>query len=103
MNLNSNDFSSSSFNTFLKKLENISPFCGFTDTPVFELLVMAALGLKARVDPLACMLCHLNTTESFGATPADLSVAIMVAQSSLYILANKLWWGSSPGSSFCIL
>ena len=36
---------------FLKKknLEDMSPFCGATDTPVFGLLVMSPLGLKARV------------------------------------------------------
>ena len=41
---------------FLKNfLEDMSLFCGVTDSPVFGLLVMSALGFKARVDPsLVC-------------------------------------------------
>ena len=34
----------------------MSPFCGAIDTPV---LVTSTLGIKARVDSLACMLCQL--------------------------------------------
>ena len=46
--------------TFFLNLEDISPFCKVTDTR-FGLLVtdkvrVSALGLKAIVDPLACML-----------------------------------------------
>ena len=39
-------------------LEEMSPFCGATDTPVLQrLLVTSPLGFKARVDPsLACFL-----------------------------------------------
>ena len=33
-------------------MEDISPFGGATDTPLFGLLVKSALGFKARVDPL---------------------------------------------------
>ena len=49
---------------FSKFLEDISPFCGATDTTCFGLLVTFAIGFKARVDPLACMLCCLHATES---------------------------------------
>ena len=34
---------------FQKKLEDISPFCGATDTPVLD--------FKPRVGPLCCLLC----------------------------------------------
>ena len=51
-------------NFFYKELEDISPFCGATDTPVFGLLVMSPLDFKARVYSLVCMLYHLCTADS---------------------------------------
>ena len=41
---------------FFKKqnLEDMSPFCGATDTPVFGLLMMSPLGFKAKVGSLIC-------------------------------------------------
>ena len=51
----------------------------------------SALGFKVRVDPLACVLHHLHTTESSrftsGATAADLLVASMAVEpfSSMYL------------------
>ena len=62
-----------------------------TNTPVFGLLMTCALGFKARVDPLAHVLCHLvhNGILRFtsGATPAELLVASMAAKpfSSTYL------------------
>ena len=49
---------------FLKILEDISPLCGDTDTPVFGLLMTSALGFKARMDPLVCMVCYLYAMDS---------------------------------------
>ena len=46
-----------------KILEDISPFCGVTDTPCFGILVTSPLGFKARVGSL------IRTSS---ATPADL-------------------------------
>ena len=61
-----------------KFLEDISPFCGATDTPIldfweepyFGLLVRSALGFKANVDPLNIPLHapHIHP----GMIPADL-------------------------------
>ena len=63
----------------LKCLEDISPFCGATDTPVFWLLVMFALGFKAC---LCALLPAHNRILRFtsGATPADLLAASMAAK-----------------------
>ena len=63
----------------LKCLEDISPFCGATDTPVFGLLVMFALGFKAC---LCALLPAHNRILRFtsGATPADLLAASMAAK-----------------------
>ena len=48
--------------------------------PLFGLLVMSALGFKARVDSLACFLaCVLFLRFTSGATPADLLTASMAA------------------------
>ena len=53
-------------------LEDTSPYCKVTDTPVFGLLVMSALDLKARLDPLLHtflpVVIHKFTP---GVTPAD--------------------------------
>ena len=49
--------------------------------PCFGLLVMSALGFKARVDSLACFLaCVLFLGFTSGATPADLLMASMAAE-----------------------
>ena len=63
--------------------EDISPFCGATDTPS---LVMSALGFKARVDfSLHC----LHAMDSSGSTPADLLMASMAVEPFLiHILAH---------------
>ena len=70
------------FNTFL---EDTCPFCGATDDiewyPCFGLLVMSALGFKARVDLLACFLAlALFLRFTSGATPANLLTASMAAE-----------------------
>ena len=52
------------FLQILNFLEDIRLFRGATDTLVFGLPVMSALGFKATVDPLACMLSRLLTTDS---------------------------------------
>ena len=61
---------------FIKFLEDISPFCRATDTPVFGLLVTSAPGFKARVDPVACMFssppCNGFLRFTSGVTPANL-------------------------------
>ena len=49
-------------NLFLKYFEDISPFWGHW-FPCFGLPVISAPGFKARVDPLARMLCCLHATE----------------------------------------
>ena len=66
-------------------LEDISPFCGATDTPIFGLLVMYALGFNVRVNPLlvcfdACKQWFRYLIFTSGATPVDLLVAGMVAE-----------------------
>ena len=52
--------------------------------PYFGLLVMSALGFKARVDSVACMLPHLHATDSSrftsGATPANCIEVSMAAK-----------------------
>ena len=47
---------------FLKKnkLEDISPLCGATDTPVFELLAMSPLDYKAKVASLIMVILYGN-------------------------------------------
>ena len=45
-------------------LEAISPFCGATDAPVLDIWMMSALGFKAWVASLTCMLCRLRATDS---------------------------------------
>ena len=64
---------------FLKKkvLVYISPFCGGTDTPVFDFRWCLPWVLNP---PLTCMLCHLHTMYSSGATPSDLLTASMAAE-----------------------
>ena len=47
---------------FFKSLEDINPFCGTTDTLVLDFWWRLAWVLKARVDSLVCMLCHLHAT-----------------------------------------
>ena len=59
----------------------------------FGLLVMSGLDFKARMDHLACIHCHpcvMDSSDSrftFGATPADLLMANMVAEpfQSMYL------------------
>ena len=51
--------------------------------PCFGLLVTSALGFKARVDSLLCVLTFLHATDSsftYGVTPAALLTASMVAE-----------------------
>ena len=47
-------FSLTFFFYFKKILDDMSPFSGATDTPVFGLLVTSPLGFKARVGSLIC-------------------------------------------------
>ena len=49
---------------FKKFLQDTSPFCGATDTPVFGFWWRLPLSFKARVDSLICVLPHLHTTDS---------------------------------------
>ena len=46
--------------------------------PLMALFWTSALGFKARMNSLACMLCHLSFTS--GVTPDDLLVASMAAE-----------------------
>ena len=47
-----------------KKLEDFGPSCGGHRYSYFGLLMTSALGSKARVDSLACMLCRPRATDS---------------------------------------
>ena len=49
-------------------LKDLSPFCGATHILVFGLQVMSALGFKAKIDPLACMLRCLHAVDSSDST-----------------------------------
>ena len=49
---------------------------------------MYALGFKAGVDLLTCILCRLHAMDSSGATPADHLVASMIAETLIHILAH---------------
>ena len=82
--------------------EDISPFCGATDTPVMDFLVVSALGVKSRMDPsLACaewipqnnLWC--NTCWSHDGHHGNLSLFDPHTFTHIY----KLWKDSNMGSS----
>ena len=66
--------------------------------PCFGLLVMTALYFKARVDTLACVLCHLHAMKSKIHVWCDTCWPLGSQHGSwailIHILANKHWWGS---------
>ena len=66
---------------FKKHLKDINLFCKATDTPKFGLLVMPALGFKARVDPciLACVILRFTT----GATPVN-CIEVSIAAEAIW-------------------
>ena len=76
--------------------------------PCSGFLVMSALGFKARVDPLACMLhclCTMDSSDS-SATPTDLLAASMAAKPfwSMYwpsYQERHLWLGKTY--EYCIV
>ena len=104
---------------FKKNLEDISPFCGATDTPVFyfwwPLLLVSKPEWAAlfALDRIICVTCSRRF--NFGATPANLLAASMAAESisSIYLWAGiggapnqdlwchrqKLHWLSYAGSA----
>ena len=85
---------------FLKKnLEDISPFCGATDTPVLDfwlcLLWVSKLEWAALFthDGGTCVTSSLRFTS--GVTPADLLAASNGSWANLFhIPVSRHWWGS---------
>ena len=74
--------------------------------PRFGLLMTSALGFKARVDSLTCMLCHLHTMDSLDSPLVPhLLTSWWVActwAASIHVLVLEHWWGLSPGSSMLL-
>ena len=70
--------------------------------PCFGLLVMSALGFKARVDPLACMLCCCAMKSSDSLLVQHLLTCWWQAwqpiHSHPHTCENTNWWGSRLGS-----
>ena len=74
--------------------------------PCCGLLVMSALGFKARMDSLVCILCHLHETDS---SDSPLVRHLLTSWQPawqlscfIYILVYKHWWGSSLRSSMAL-
>ena len=63
--------------------------------PCFGLLVISALGFKARVDPLACFVACVILRFTSGSTPADCIEVSMTAEpfwSTRLQTCPKYWW-----------
>ena len=86
---------------FKKNLEDISYFLWGHWYPCSGLLVMPALGFKARVDPLALVLCHLCTMDSSDSPLVGHLLTSWQPEPfwSTYLHMYKHWWGSSLGLS----
>ena len=107
-------------NYFFKFLKDTGPFSWATDTPVFGLLVMFALGFKVRVDPfLHAFLCCAILRFTSDATSAEclrgqhasgtslihvlVDLSISIGGDSNFIPANLmlktklLWWKPKQG------
>ena len=85
---------------FLKFFEDISPFCGATDTPVFGLLVTSSLGFKA-IGWIPCFCALSPTCNEFlrftsDVTPADCVEVSKATQPFFHPCTckrvHKHWW-----------
>ena len=89
---------------FKKKFEDISPFCGATDTPVLDfwwcLLWVSKQEWEALFMPCRgiAVTCSLSFTS--GVTPAaSCQPAWQLSHSLPHTCKKRHWWGSKPGST----
>ena len=94
---------STSFFFFLNFLEDMSPFCGATDTPVYGLLVMSPLGFKARVGSALFELSRGICVTLHVPWDSPLVWHLLTSwrpawQLSCLHIPVRHWWDSKPGA-----